>query len=187
MTISSENVEVSVSIDVARVAIAGRGTGRDHSEGVGRVLGGGAGVGSTELESSLSASSHCLVVCVEALVSVLDEEGLLHRDTGGGGEAILLHVTFDRRLFVLDSLLLRRASVLELHERPTQFQSSGASSRTARLMSLGHVRSEHSSHSLERRSLSGLLSDEGFLLCLQGLPFFFFGERILNSFHPFFC
>lgn len=120
MAVSSENIEVSVSIDVARMAIACGRTGRDHPEGVGGLLGGGAGVGSTKLESSLSASSHCLVVCVEALVSVLDEERLLHRDTGGGGEAILLHLTFDCRLLVLNSLLLRRASMLELHERPTQ-------------------------------------------------------------------
>jgi len=119
VAISSEDVEVTSRVEIGRVAITSGGVGRDTSKGIGVLFSRGASVGSTKLKSGLSASSHRLVVGVEALVSVLDQERLLHGDTRRRCEPIFLSLTFNDRFLLVQLLLLGRASVLELHERST--------------------------------------------------------------------
>lgn len=137
MTISSENVDSTAVVNVSRVAITSGRAGRNESKGVGRLLGGGASVGSTELETSLGTSSHCLVICVKTLISVLDEERLLHGDTGGRCEAIFLGVTLNHGFLGVQFHLFRRASMLELHQGATKFESSSASVRARRCLQAG--------------------------------------------------
>jgi len=189
MAVSSEDKKIAVFIHVARVAITSSRAPRDHSDSVGILLGGRASVGATELESSLGSSSHGLVVGVEALVSVLDEEGLLHGNARGRRQAVLLFFSFDLGFLLVQLLLLGRASVLHLHERSTQFQSGGASVGAGRLSrGTGHLgRTDHSLPSLKGGALLFSLGKRSGFHLLHTLLLLLFSKGIFDSLNPFFC
>jgi len=85
MTVSTENVHVVVLVNVGRVSVTSRWTASNHAElGLthGRVV--------RHCEAtSLSALTHLLVVSVEGVVSILNDEGLLHRDRSGRRKSLL--------------------------------------------------------------------------------------------------
>jgi len=189
MAVSSEDKQIAVLTNVSGVTITSSRAARDHSEGIRILLGGRASVGATELESSLSSSSHGLVVRVEALVSILDEEGLLHGDARGRRQAVLLFFAFDLGFLLVQLLLLRRATVLHLHERSTEFQCGSAPVGAGRLSrGTGHLgRTDHSLASLKGGSLLLSLGNGSGFHLLHALLFLLLSKGILDSLNPTFC
>lgn len=79
MAVSAEDVHVVVLVDVSAVAVTSSGPARHHAE-LGLTHG---WVACHSESSSLSTLAHLLIVGVEGVVSVLDDERLLHRDGSG--------------------------------------------------------------------------------------------------------